>query len=119
MPSLFVRYLIGVEFNFQVSPVQRQSMTDQDIFEPYDRLIEIEICGRKYSVPENNSILRCLQYIDVETVCNGDLCWNGDCLNCQVWIKNGEKEKALIACRANAFEGMEIVRMSEEIRISE
>ena len=41
-------------------------MTDPDMFEPYDRLIEIEILGRKYSVPENNSILRCLQFLDME-----------------------------------------------------
>lgn len=90
-------------------------MTDYEIFDPYDRLIEIEICGKKYAVPENNSILRCLQYLDMEAISYGDFCWNGECLNCQVWIKNGDKEKALIACRANAFEGMEIVRLSEQI----
>lgn len=90
-------------------------MTDYEIFDPYDRLIEIEICGKKYEVPENNSILRCLQYLDMEAISYGDFCWNGECLNCQVWIKNGDKEKALIACRANAFEGMQIVRLSEQI----
>ena len=90
-------------------------MTDDDIFEPYDRLIEISICGRKFEVPENNSILRCFQYVDVEAVSMADLCWNGDCLNCQVWIKNGDKEKAFISCRANAVEGMEIVRLSDDI----
>lgn len=36
-----------------------------DILEPYDRLIEITLVGKKKLVPENNSILRCLQYLDV------------------------------------------------------
>jgi hypothetical protein len=91
-------------------------MTDYEIFEPYDRLIEIDVCGAKFEVPENNSILRCLQYLEMESISYGDFCWNGECLNCQVWIKNGDKEKALIACRADATEGIEIVKLSEEIR---
>jgi len=31
-----------------------------EMFAPYERLIEIEIVGRKFEVPENNSILRCM-----------------------------------------------------------
>jgi len=86
-----------------------------EIFIPYERLIEIEILGRKYHVPENNSILRCLQFLDMEEISHADLCWNGDCLNCQVWVENNGKEKALVSCRANAAEGMNIVRLSKDI----
>jgi NADH dehydrogenase/NADH:ubiquinone oxidoreductase subunit G len=85
------------------------------MFAPYGRLIEIEILGRRYRVPENNSILRCLQFLDIENISHADLCWNGECLNCQVWIEKDGKEKALIACRTDAAEGMKIVRMSEDI----
>jgi hypothetical protein len=94
-------------------------MADHDIFDPYDRLIEIEICGKKYEVPENNSVLRCLQFLDMESISMGDFCWNGECLNCQVWINNGDKEKALIACRADAAEGMQIVRVSKHIELAD
>jgi hypothetical protein len=87
----------------------------KDIFEPFEKLIEIEICGEKREVPENNSLLRCFQFLSMKTISFGDFCWNGDCLNCQVWIKNGDKEKAVLACRTNAQESMEIVRLSEEI----
>ncbi|HMJ08674.1 MAG TPA: 2Fe-2S iron-sulfur cluster-binding protein [Pyrinomonadaceae bacterium] len=90
-------------------------MDQPDIFEPYERLIEIEILGRKYSVPENNSILRCLQFLEMEDISEGDFCWNGECLNCQVWIKNGEKEKAVMSCRTNAVVQMQIVRINKEI----
>jgi NADH dehydrogenase/NADH:ubiquinone oxidoreductase subunit G len=89
----------------------------KDIFEPFDKLIEIEINGEKRKVPENNTLLRCFQFLSMETISFGDFCWNGDCLNCQVWIKNGDKEKAVLSCRTNVQEGMEIVRMSEEIEL--
>ena len=93
-------------------------MNHDEIFEPYDRLVTIDLCGSAREVPENNSILRGLQYLDMESVSYGDYCWNGECLNCQVWIRSGEKEKAVIACRTNVEDGMEIVRMSEGMEIS-
>lgn len=93
-------------------------MENTDLFEPFDKLIEIEIDGKTVNVPENNTLLRCFQYLSLESISFGDFCWNGDCLNCQVWIKNGEKEKALMSCRAKAEEGMKIVRMNPEIVIN-
>jgi len=91
-------------------------MTHPEIFEPYEKLIEITVNGRQCMVPEKNSILRCLQFLDMEAVSDSELCWNGDCIGCQVWIRNGEKERAVMACRTNADEGMEIVRLSKTIR---
>ena len=92
---------------------------NEDLFEPFDKLVEIEIKGKKYKVPENNTLLRCFQYLSVETISYGEFCWNGDCLNCQVWIKNGDKEKALMTCRAKVEEGMKLVRMADEIVLAE
>jgi NADH dehydrogenase/NADH:ubiquinone oxidoreductase subunit G len=89
-----------------------------DIFEHYDRLVTIKLLGVERQVPENNSILRALQFLDIESISYGDFCWNGECLNCQAWIKSGDKEKAVIACRTNVEEGMEIVRVSKEMEIS-
>lgn len=86
-----------------------------EIFEPYTRLIEITVCGEKKLVPENNSILRCLQFLDMEKISNADLCWNGECINCQVWIKNGPKEKPAMSCRTTVSEGMEILKLSEPL----
>lgn len=89
-----------------------------DIFQPFDRLIEIEIMGRKYEVPENNSLLRCFQYLALENISYGDFCWNGECLNCQVWLENGDKEKAVMACRTPVTENMKIVRLADGISLS-
>ncbi len=93
-------------------------MENRDLFEPFERLIEITIDGKTVEVPENNTLLRCFQYLSLESISYGDFCWNGDCLNCQIWIKNGDKEKAFMACRARVEEGMEIVRLSPEIVIN-
>lgn len=90
-------------------------MTLPDILTPYDKLIEIEILGTRYSVPENNSLLRCFQFLAMENISYGDFCWNGECLNCQVWLQQGEKEKSVMACRTTVAEGMKIVRLAEGI----
>ena len=93
-------------------------MDEHEIFEPYERLVKIKLLGVERDVPENNSILRGLQFLDMDAISYGDFCWNGECINCQVWIKNGDKEKAVIACRTNVEEGMEIIRLSEGMEIS-
>ncbi len=89
-----------------------------EIFQPYDRLIEIDILGTKYMVPENNSLLRCFQFLAMENISYGDFCWNGECLNCQVWLQAGDKEKAVMACRTNVVENMKIVKMAEGIELN-
>jgi NADH dehydrogenase/NADH:ubiquinone oxidoreductase subunit G len=91
---------------------------DMDIFEPFERLVEIEISGKKAQVPENNNLLRCFQFLSMDTVSYGDFCWNGDCANCQVWLENTEKEKPVLACRTIVREGMKIVRLSKEIKLN-
>lgn len=93
-------------------------MDQLEIFEPYTRLVKIKILGVEREVPENNSILRGLQFLNMDAISYGDFCWNGECINCQVWITNGEKEKGVIACRTNVEEGMEIVKLSEGMEIS-
>jgi NADH dehydrogenase/NADH:ubiquinone oxidoreductase subunit G len=86
-----------------------------DIFQGYDKLVEIDILGKRHLVPENNSLLRCFQFLAMENISYGDFCWNGECLNCQVWLKNGDKEKAVMSCRTMVQEGMVIVRLAAGI----
>jgi NADH dehydrogenase/NADH:ubiquinone oxidoreductase subunit G len=89
----------------------------KDIFEPFEKLVAIEILGETYEVPENNTLLRCFQYLSLETISYGDFCWNGDCLNCRVWIEKDGKEKALLTCLAKVEEGMKIVRLADDVVI--
>ncbi len=90
-------------------------MASEEIFEPYEKLIEIEVLGRTINVPENNSILRSLQFVEMESVSYGDFCWNGECLNCRVSIKSDGKNKDVMACRTDVTPGMSIVSVSSEI----
>jgi predicted molibdopterin-dependent oxidoreductase YjgC len=92
-------------------------MMESDIFEPFERLIEIEILGERRAVPENNTLLRCFQYLSMNTISFGDFCWNGDCANCQIWLEEDAKEKIVLSCRTKVATGMRIVRMNGEIKI--
>jgi NADH dehydrogenase/NADH:ubiquinone oxidoreductase subunit G len=89
----------------------------EDIFEPFERLIEIEINGNSVKVPENNMLLRCFQFLSMESISFGDFCWNGDCANCQIWLEVDGKEKPALSCRTKVEEGMKIVKTSGEISL--
>ena len=41
-------------------------MVNPDIFSPFEKLVEVEILGEKFSVPEQNDLLRCFQYLALE-----------------------------------------------------
>ncbi len=94
-------------------------MIDNDIFEPFERLVGIKILGESRKVPENNTLLRCFQYLSLETVSCGDFCWNGDCANCQIWLEDTAREKPVLACRTKVQSGMKIVKMSDAIKLEE
>ena len=91
----------------------------KDIFEPFEKLIKIEVLGENREVPEHNSLLRCFQYLSMETISYGDFCWNGECANCQVWLEDSAKDKPVLACRTKVREGMKIVKMCSEIELED
>jgi hypothetical protein len=65
-------------------PMSQQSGPDDsaaDLLDPYDKLISLEIVGNEVSVPEKNRLLRCFQYLSINTISYGDFCWNGECTN--------------------------------------
>lgn len=94
---------------------------DNDLLDPYERLINIKVLGRQVQVPENNRLLRCFQYLSIETISYGDFCWNGECTNCQIWYHlkdQGETvDRPALACRMEVIEDMEITRLSDFIRL--
>ena len=83
------------------------------LFEPFETLIDIEVCLTSVRVPDNNKLLRCFQFIRMETVSIGDYCWNGDCTNCQVWyeVEEGNLRSAL-ACKMYVRPGLVITHLS-------
>ncbi|MFN2481820.1 MAG: hypothetical protein ABR554_10175 [Pyrinomonadaceae bacterium] len=97
-------------------------MIDSDLYEPYERLIEIEVLGRRVRVPENNRLLRCFQFLSLKSISYGDFCWNGDCTNCQFWYREaddpaGAPDKTALSCRFRVREGLRITRLDPCIRL--
>lgn len=88
------------------------------LFRPFARLIKIDILGREFEVPENNSLLRCMQYLAPQDVSYGRFCWNEDCQYCRVSFDLGEGSdtRAALSCRLTAQEGMRIKETTTEIR---
>jgi hypothetical protein len=96
-------------------------LINSDLFEPYDRLVTIEILGRSVEVPENNRLLRCFQFLSMRSISYGNFCWNGDCTNCQFWYhEEGEHErddKTALSCRFKVREAMVITRLNEHVKL--
>ena len=101
-------------------PVQTTAV-DKDLLEPFDQLVSIEILGQRVEVPEKNRLLRCFQFLSLNTISYGDFCWNGDCTNCQIWYHTAgqirENDKPGLACRMDVIEGMVITSMSPFIKL--
>lgn len=88
-----------------------------DFYEPHQKLVRIVILGRAFDVPENNLLLRQMQYVapDIGT---GKYCWNAECRYCEISYRRraGEPEQAALACRLKGLEGMRITKTALEIK---
>ena len=86
--------------------------TTDDLYEPYSKLIPVYYRGKEYMVPENNTLLRALQFIN-EEVAYGNFCWNGDCRNCQIIIRRDKnsQEVTALACLTKVVPGLYIIKL--------
>ncbi len=88
-----------------------------ELFEPFTRLVQIEVMGRTFSVPENNTLLRCFQYVAFEPISYGGFCWNGTCRQCEVKYNVGDgRERQCLTCCTKVVDGMKITETHPEIR---
>lgn len=92
-----------------------------DLLDPYEKLVNIEILGKSVSVPEKNRLLRCFQFLSINTVSYGDFCWNGECTNCQIWYhstgQDENSDRPALSCRLECEEGMVISKLSRFIEL--
>lgn len=88
------------------------------LFHPYEKLVRIRIADKEFEVPENNTLLRCFQFLAPETVSYGRFCWNEDCQYCRVNYDTGEgtQERKALSCKLMVQDGMRITDMAGEIR---
>jgi len=89
-----------------------------DPFRPYEKLVEITVLGKKFNVPERNSLLRCFQFISPETIPYGRFCWNQDCQYCRVTcqLPDDDEPREMLACKFIVMPGMEVSELSQELK---
>ena len=88
-----------------------------DFYEPYEKTIAIRILGREFQVPENNLLLRQMQFV-AEDIGYGRYCWNGECRNCEVQYRRDENGPDLpaLACRLKGVPGMCVTKLAFEVK---
>ena len=86
-----------------------------DLYEPYDKLIPIEVLGKRFEVPDNNILLRQLQFVapDVGT---GGYCWNAECRYCEIKYEVDGRTMTGLACRVKAVPGFKVTKLAPELK---
>jgi hypothetical protein len=86
-----------------------------DFYEPYEKLIPLVVLGKLFSVPENNLVLRQLQFVCPD-IGFGKYCWNGECRYCEITYTQGGAEHPALACRVKGQDGMALTKIAAEMR---
>jgi predicted molibdopterin-dependent oxidoreductase YjgC len=88
------------------------------LFRPFTRLVKISILAKTFEVPENNTLLRCFQYLASEAVAYGRFCWNEDCQYCRVAFDLGEgnARRVALSCKLMVEDGMRVQEVTSEIK---
>ena len=88
-----------------------------DLYDPWEKLVRVVVLGRVFEVPENNILLRQLQYV-AEDIGMGRYCWNAECRYCEIQIERpgGTGEYPGLACRLRGTDGMKLTKVASEIR---
>ena len=92
--------------------------TPGPLFRPYDKLVKITVKGREVEVPDNNMVLRALQYVAQENIAYGRFCWNEECQYCRITydMGPGTPSHTAISCKLMVKDGMRITQMDTELR---
>jgi hypothetical protein len=88
-----------------------------DFYHPYEKLIPIVVLGKKLEVPENNILLRQLQYVSPD-IGMGKYCWNGECRYCEITyeLEKGGASMNGLACVVRAKAGLRVTKLAFELK---
>ncbi len=88
------------------------------IFGANPSLVQITLLGVPVEVPAGETLLRCFQYLAMETVSTGPFCWNGECGHSLLRYRapGMAGEQKALACRTRVVPGMEITGLSPDLR---
>lgn len=86
-----------------------------DLFEPYEKLIPIEVLGKRFEVPENNTLLRQLTFVAPD-VATGGYCWNAECRYCEIKYEVAGRTMTGLACRVKAVPDFKVTKLAPELK---
>jgi hypothetical protein len=88
-----------------------------ELFEPYERLVTLVILGKRFEVPDNNLLLRQMQFVAAD-IGYGRYCWNGECRACEVVYRQAPDgpDCPALACRIKGQQGMRVTRLAFEVK---
>ena len=94
------------------------SSDDGSLYDPFEKLVSIQIEGHTFAVPENNVLLRCVQFIVDEGVVLGRFCWNNECGNCEVTLEtpDGREPRRARGCQTVVEPGMTLSDLTPDLR---
>jgi hypothetical protein len=92
---------------------------DWRLYAPFRRLLPVEIDGQVYQLPENNPLLRGIQFLDPDCLTYGNFCWNADCRTCVVHIQAGAPDGPghYLACQVEPVAGMRLAAPPQGVRL--
>jgi hypothetical protein len=90
---------------------------EEDALYELGKLVPIRIGNQEFQVPENNTLLRCFQYLRLYSISMGGFCWNADCRTCEVVIRVGSgAEEKVLSCQTIVVPGMVILEMTASLK---
>lgn len=82
-------------------------------------LVEIEIEGARFTVPKEEVLLACIQYIVRDEVpVLGRFCWSNECGNCEMSVANTASlvPNRVRGCQTLAEDGMRVSELTPDLR---
>ena len=89
---------------------------NSEVYGYYEKLLRVTVLGKQFEMPENNTILRGLQFAVPQMIPLGRFCWNGDCRTCLVTVRYGAEDSLGLACQMDVRDGMFVTSVSPEIQ---
>ncbi len=88
-----------------------------DFYQPFEKLIPIVVLGKRLEVPENNILLRQLQYVSPD-IGSGKYCWNGECRYCEITYQLDKDAPPMngLACLVKAKPGLRLTKLAFELK---
>lgn len=95
------------------------SEEERDLFGDFRHLVPMRVLDREVQVPEDNHVLRALQYLDLKgegpNLRWGRFCWDNTRSCCELRYRRGPDapEKRGRACRLDVRPGLELLSLPE------